>query len=61
MEKKSLVITLELMISKFNALRTAGFMKTVPSVYNLSMNTIYTICTQVAEGTVFKKHTVSDL
>ena len=32
---------------------SAGFMKTV---YTLSMNTIY-LSTQVASGTVFRKHT----
>ena len=38
---------------------TAGFIKTVPSVYTLLINTIY--LSQVAEGTVFRKHTVFDL
>ena len=39
---------------------TTGFLKTVPSVYTLLMNTIYLFqhSTQVAEGTVFRKHTV---
>ena len=38
---------------------TAGFIKKVPSVYTLLMNTIYqSHSTQVAEGTVFRKHTV---
>ena len=38
---------------------TSGFMKTVPSVYTLLMNTIYpSQSSQVAEGTVFRKHMV---
>jgi len=38
---------------------TAGFMKTVPSVYTLLMNTIFlSYSTHVAERTVFWKHTV---
>ena len=37
----------------------AGFMKTVPSEYTLLMNTMYLFhCTHVAEGIVFRKHTV---
>ena len=42
-----------------SSLATTGFMKAVPSVYTLLMNTIYpSHSTQVAEGTVFRKHTV---
>ena len=38
---------------------TFGVIKTVPSVYTLLMDTIYlSHSTQVAEGTVFRKHTV---
>ena len=38
---------------------TAGYLKTVPLVYNLLMKTSYlSHCTQVAEGTVFRKHTL---
>ena len=33
-------------------------MKTVPSLYTLSMNTIYLSQCQVAEGTAFRKRTV---
>ena len=34
-------------------------MKTVPTIYNLLLNTIYlSQSTQVAEGTVFRKHAV---
>ena len=37
---------------------TSGFMKTVPSVYSLIMNTFYqSHSTQVAEETVFRKQT----
>ena len=33
-------------------------MKTVPSVYTISINTIYlSLSTQVAEGAVFRKYT----
>ena len=40
---------------------TAGFMKTVPAVYTLIMYTIYlSLCSQVAEGTSFRKHTVAE-
>ena len=36
----------------------AGFMKTVPSMYTLLVNNIYLFLSkQVAEGTVFRKHT----
>ena len=36
---------------------SSGFMKTVPSVYTRLMNTInLSHITQVAEGTVFRKH-----
>ena len=42
----------------FTYLYTAGFMKTVPSVYTISINTIYlSLSTQVAEGAVFRKYT----
>ena len=40
---------------------TASFMKTVPSMYTLLMKTIYLFrSTQVADVTVFRKHTVMD-
>ena len=39
----------------------AGIMKTVHSLYTFSINTIYpSLSTQVAERTVFRKHTVLD-
>ena len=41
---------------------TAGFMKTIQSVYTLLMNTIYlSHGTQIAEGTLFRKHSVCKL
>ena len=40
---------------------TAGYMKTVPSVYTLLINTIYlSLSIQVAEWTLFRKHTLSE-
>ena len=42
-----------------NHIHTAGFMKTVPSVYTLSRNTIYlSLNTKVDERTVFKTLTI---
>ena len=47
-------------LKQFTVIRfknTAGFMNTVPPVYTLLMITIYlSLSTQVAEETVFKKH-----
>ena len=41
---------------------TAGFMKPVPSLNTLLMNTIYlSHSKQVAEGTVSRKHTVHEM
>ena len=39
---------------------TAGFMKTVSSVYNLLMSSVYpSLSTQVAEETIFRKNPVT--
>ena len=43
----------------FDQQMPTGFMKTVPSVFILLMDHIHLLnSTQVAEGTVFRKHTV---
>ena len=53
---------LSFFLEESECLSTAGFMKTVPSVYTPLMNTIACIylshSTQVAEEPVFKKHMV---
>ena len=51
------------MFQKHNLYTTACRMKTVPSVYNLLIDTIYLshttqVCSSAAGGTVFKNHTV---
>ena len=44
----------------YTILCECGFMKMVPSVYTLLINTVYlSLNTQVAEGTLFRKHTVA--
>ena len=44
----------------WNQFFTAGVVKTVPSVYTLSINTIYSShSTQVAGETILRKHTVA--
>ena len=41
---------------------TAGFMKTVPSLYTLSVKSIYlSQSTQVAEGIIFRIYTVAKI
>ena len=51
---------IHIFISRDDLLYTAGFVKTVPDVYTLLMNTIYlSRCTQIAYGTDFRKNKVA--